>query len=326
MLPNFSYVRVDSLHDAIESSSSPDHRILAGGTDLLGCLRDGVLTAKTVVSISRLDMLRGIGETPDGGLRIGALTTITELTESPLINKRYPGLAKAAAEVSSPQLRNQGTLGGNLCQKPRCWYYRGEFQCLRKGGSLCFAFGGENQYHAIFGSDGKCCMVHPSDLAAVLVALEATARVTGPKGNRLAAMEKFYVLPAEQVEKETVVEPGEIVTEIVLPKRIPGLRTSYRKVRIRRTWDFAVAGLALAVVLKGGIVERARVVLSGAAPVPWRSQEAEQALAGKHLDAKTIASAAEAGLKDAEPLEHNGYKIPLFKAILEEELTAIAKA
>ena len=325
MLPNFGYVRVDSLQDAVESLSSSDHRILAGGTDLLGCLRDRVFSAKTVVSISRLDALRGISEAVDGSLRIGALTSLTALTESPLINKRYPALATAAREVASPQLRNQGTIGGNLCQKPRCWYYRGEFQCLRKGGDLCYAFGGENQYHAIFGSDGKCCMVHPSDLASVLVALEASVRVTGPKGNRVVAMDKFYVLPAENVEKETVLEPGEIVTEIVLPKPVSGMRSSYRKIRTRKTWDFAIAGLALAIVLKGGLVERARVVLSGAAPAPWRSREVEEALSGKELDAKSIAYAAEAGLQKAEPQEHNAYKIPLFKAVLEEELAGIGK-
>jgi xanthine dehydrogenase YagS FAD-binding subunit len=325
MLPNFSYVRVDSVQDAVESLAAGDNRVLAGGTDLLGCLRDRVFSTETVVSISRLDKLRGIGETLDGGLRIGALTTLTELTENPLIRQRYPGLAQAALEVASPQLRHQGTIGGNLCQKPRCWYYRGEFQCARKGGNLCYAFGGENQYHAIFGSDGKCCMVHPSDLAPVLVALEAAARVTGPRGNRLAPLEKFYVLPSENVEKETVLEPAEVVTEIVLPTSIPGMRCSYRKVRIRRAWDFALAGVALAIVFKDRVVERARVVLSGAAPVPWRCREVEEALTGKPLDASTIASAAQAGVKNAEPLEHNGYKIPLFKAVLEEELTAIGQ-
>lgn len=325
MLPNFSYIRVVSLQDAIESITSQDQRILAGGTDLLGCLRDGVFTAKTVVSISHVDTLRGIGETADGGLRIGALTTITELTESPLVNRRYQGLAAAARQVASPQLRNQGTVGGNLCQRPRCWYFRGEFQCLRKGGDLCYAFGGENQYHAIFGSDGKCCMVHPSDLAPVLVAMEATARIVGPKGNRLVPIEKFYVLPSDHVERETVLEPGEILTEILLSKPVSGMRSSYRKVRIRKTWDFAIAGLALAIALKGGTVQRARVVLSGAAPVPWRSKEVERAILGKQLTASTIAQAAEAGVKDAEPLDHNEYKVPLFKAVLEEELTALAK-
>jgi xanthine dehydrogenase YagS FAD-binding subunit len=325
MLPNFSYVRVDSLQDAVESLVSGDHRVLAGGTDLLGCLRDRVFSAETIVSISRLDTLRGISETLEGGIRIGALSTVAEVAESRLIRQRFPGLSEAAQVIGTPQLRQQGTVGGNMCQKTRCWYYRGEFQCLRKGGDLCYAFGGENQYHAIFGTDGTCCMVHPSDMAPVLVALEAAVRVIGPQGTRLAPLAKFHVSPSENVEKETVLEPGEIVTEIVIPKPMKGTRTSYRKVSIRKAWDFALAGVALAIAFTDDVVVRARVVLSGAAPVPWRSIEVEEAVTGKRLDADTISRAAEAGVKNARPLEHNGYKIPLFKAVLEEELAAIAQ-
>ncbi|MBI5570034.1 MAG: xanthine dehydrogenase family protein subunit M [Desulfomonile tiedjei] len=325
MMPNFSYLRVNSLEQAVEGLTSPETRVLAGGTDLLGCLRDRIFPADKLVSITRLDKLRGIEETADGGLRIGALTTLTELIDSPKLKERFPGLAQAAGEAASPQLRNQGTIGGNICQKPRCWYYRGEFHCLRKGGTLCYAFGGENQFHAIFGTDNKCCIVHPSDPSPALVAFEATVRVVGPKGTRLVPMEKFHVLPAENVEKETVLEQGEIVTEIVLPKPAAGTRSSYRKVRARRSWDFALAGVALAVAFKGDKVERARVVLSGAAPVPWRVKEVEEIVTGKKLDASTIAKAAAATVKNAQPLEHNAYKIPLFKAVMEEQLTAMAK-
>src|SRR5512139_3144288 len=163
MLPNFSYVRAKSLDEALDQLSSPETKILAGGTDLLGCLRDQVLSADKLVSISRLAGLNSIREAPNGGLSIGALATITEVATSPIIRERWHGLSQAASEVASPQLRNQGTIGGNICQKPRCWYYRGEFHCLRKGGDMCYALGGENQFHAIFGSDSKCCIVHPSD-------------------------------------------------------------------------------------------------------------------------------------------------------------------
>ncbi len=155
MLPKFSYVRANSLEDAMTHLSTRGARLLAGGTDLLGCLRDDVFGAEKIVSIRRLDDLKGIKEAPDGGLIVGALTTISELEKNPVINARYRGLAQSAAEVASPQLRHQGTIGGNLCQKPRCWYYRGEFHCRRKGGNLCYAFGGENHFHAIFGSAKK---------------------------------------------------------------------------------------------------------------------------------------------------------------------------
>lgn len=324
MLPNFSYVRARSLDDALEQLSSPEARIFAGGTDLLGCLRDQVFSADKLVSINRIDALKGIREVSDGGLSIGALTTITEVANNSIIGDHWHGLARAASEVASPQLRNQGTIGGNICQKPRCWYYRGEFHCLRKGGDMCYALGGENQFHAIFGSDSKCCIVHPSDTAAALVALEAVARTVGPRGKRLIPLEKFHVLPAENVEKETVLEQGEIVTEIVLPLPPKSLRSSYRKVRARRSWDFALAGVALALSFKDGRVERARVVLSGAAPVPWRSHEVEEAITGNRLDSRTIKRAAEASMRGAEPLQHNAYKIPLFQGVLTEELTAIA--
>jgi xanthine dehydrogenase YagS FAD-binding subunit len=325
-MSNFSYVRIRSLKEATEHLSSDGARVHAGGTDLLGCLRDNVFGAKKIVSISGLKNLRGIQETKEGGLRIGALTTITEITESEKVRDHYPALAKAASEVASPQLRNQGTIGGNLCQKPRCWYYRGEFHCLRKGGPTCYAYQGENQFHCIFGSGGICYITHPSDTAPALVAYQATLRIVGPRGTRLLPIEKFYVLPSQDVRKETVLKPNEILTEILLPPQSKGLLSSYRKVRARQSWDFALAGVALALKFKEDRVEKAHVVLSGAAPIPWRSKEAEQTLSGNPLNTDTITRAVNAALKKAEPLEKNSYKIPLFQGILEEELRAIAKS
>jgi xanthine dehydrogenase YagS FAD-binding subunit len=325
-MPNFSYVRIRSLKEATEHLSSDGARIHSGGTDLLGCLRDNVFGARKIVSISGLKNLRGIQETREGGLRIGALTTITEIAGSKSVRGRYPALAKAASEVASPQLRNQGTIGGNLCQKPRCWYYRGEFHCLRKGGPTCYAYQGENQFHCIFGSGGICYITHPSDTAPALVAYQATLRIAGPRGTKLLPIEKFYVLPSQDVRKESVLKPNEILTEILLPPQSKRLRSSYRKVRARQSWDFALAGVALALDFKEDRAEKARVVLSGAAPIPWRSKEAEQTLTGNPLNTGTITRAVNAALKNAEPLEKNGYKIHLFRGILEEELQAMAKS
>jgi xanthine dehydrogenase YagS FAD-binding subunit len=326
-MQNFSYVRPRSLKEAIQHLSSKGARIHAGGTDLLGCLHDDVLRAKKVVSLSHLDELRGVRETKDGGLRIGALTPLVEVVNGNPIKEHYPTLAQAASEVASPQLRNQGTLGGNLCQKPRCWYYRGEFHCLRKGGDKCFAENGENHYHCIFGSSHVCCIVHPSDTAPALTALEASVRIVGPKGTKLVPLEKFFVLPSSNVEKETVLEPNEIVTEILLPPPPKGdFRSTYRKVRARNSWDFALAGAAFALQFKADRIEKARIVLSGAAPIPWRSQPVEDALVDKRLNAGTIERASEAVVKTAEPLEHNSYKISLFRGLIEEELTKIAES
>ena len=324
MFPSFDYVQPKSLQAAITQLSNPGAVVHAGGTDLLTCLREHIFAVQKVVSISALRELHGITEGADGGLRIGALTSLHEVADRPLVRKRFSGLAQAAAEVASPQLRNQGTIGGNICQKPRCWYYRGDFNCLRKGGGACFAADGENQYHCIFGSGGICYIVHPSDTAPSLVALNATARVARPKGVREVPLEKFHVLPEEDVRRETVLEPNEIVAEIRIPPPAAGTRSAYRKVRARRSWDFALAGVALALRFDGRRVVDSRVVLSGAAPVPWRSTEVEQAIRGRELNSTAIAAASKAVVSGAQPLEKNGYKLPMFQGVIEEELTRMS--
>ncbi len=209
MLPNFAYVRARTLKEAIKHLSVQGAVLHAGGTDLLGCLRDHVFGAQRLVSISRIKELQGIKPTASGGLRVGALTSLAEVAANTLVRGRYPALAQAAQEVGSPQLRNQGTLGGNLCQKPRCWYYRGEFHCLRKGGRICYALKGENQYHCILGGAG-CYIVHPSDTASALVALDARLRIVGPQGERTLAVEDFHVSPSQDSQRETVLDrlPG----------------------------------------------------------------------------------------------------------------------
>jgi xanthine dehydrogenase YagS FAD-binding subunit len=296
--------------------------IHGGGTDVLGCLRDGVFSAENVVSLSSIKELKGIRQASNGGLRIGALTTIAEVAASSAVADTYAALAQAASEVASPQLRNQGTIAGNLCQKPRCWYYRGDFHCLRKGGEKCFAFEGENQYHCIFGGD-LCYIVHPSDTAPALAALGAVCRISGPSASRSVAVEAFHVMPTEDPQRETVLAPDEILTEIVVPPPEPGLRSSYRKVRTRGAWDFAIAGVAQAIVFDGATVRSARIFLSGAAPVPWRAKGAEATIIGTSLDDATIAKAAAATVAGAEPLAHNGYKVPLFEGLVKEQLEAI---
>lgn len=323
MLPKFAYVRPETAEDALKLLSAKGAVAYAGGTDLLGCLREGVFEVETVVSLARLKgKLREIGRSPEGGLHLGALATITEVAEHPAVQQLYPGLARAAGEVASPQLRNQGTIGGNLCQKPRCWYYRGDFPCLRKGGDTCFAVAGENQYHCIFGGE-SCYIVHPSDTAPVLAALDAVVHIAGPQGARNVPVADFHMTPSKDPQRETVLERGELVTGISLPAPPAGLRSSYRKVRARRSWDFALAGVALALVFDRGIVQSARVYLSGAAPVPWRAWEVEKAVVGRRLDEATLKLASEAVVKGARPMEQNAYKLPLFRGVIVEELAAI---
>jgi len=325
MLQKFSYKKAASIQEAVAAAARPGARILAGGTDLIGCLRDGVFTAETVVSIAGIQELKGIGSKAGGGLHIGALTTLTEIAENKEVMESYRALAEAAAAAASPQLRNQGTIGGNLCQRPRCWYFRGDFHCRRKGGETCFAETGENQFHAILGWD-RCYIVHPSDTASALVALGARVAIAGPKGRRTIPLESFFVLPKVSVLTENVLRPGEVVTEVLLDAPPPGLRSTYRKVRERGAFDFALAGAAIAVTLPDGKVGTVRVVLSGVAPAPWRSVEAEKVLVGKPLDSATVEAAGAAAVKDAAAPGKNEYKIALVRGILEETLLGLAKA
>jgi xanthine dehydrogenase YagS FAD-binding subunit len=322
MLSNFDYIRVRSLREAIDQLRAGDARVHAGGTDLLGCLHDGAFTAEKLVSLTGLEELRGIRKTPDGGVSIGALTTIREVAEHPFLREHFSGLPQAASQVASPQLRNQGTLGGNLCQRPRCWYFRGEFECARKGGAFCYSAAGENRYHAIFGG-GPCYSVHPSDTAPMLMALGASLRIAGPTGERTTPLDEFFVLPQEDLTRENRLEKGEIVTEILLPPPGGGHHSSYRKVRERGSWDFALTSLALALQMRERRVTSARVVFGGVAPIPWRSKGVEQSITGTELDDASIRAAVETAVASAEPLEQNGYKVLLVKGVLEEALRAV---
>jgi len=323
MLKSFSYVRATSVDEAVEQLRTAGARVHAGGTDLVGCLRDQVFEAERVVSIGAIEALEGIRE-ESAGLRIGALTRLADVARHPVIAERWTALARAAGEVGTPQLRNQGTLGGNLCQKPRCGYYRGPFDCRRKGGGRCYASTGNNEAHAIFGGT-RCYMVHPSDTASALVALGASVVVQGPRGTRTVALGEFFVPPQVDPTRETVLEQGELVTEVLLPPPGAGLRSAYRKVRMRRSWDFALVGVALALRKDaGGTVSDARVVFSGVAAVPWRSSAAEGVINGQRLTEDVVLRAVEAAVAEARPMRDNGYKVNLLRGILGQELAAMA--
>jgi len=324
MYPAFGYSRPADLRDATAQLVEHDAHVHAGGTDLLGCLHDGVFGAERLVSLGAIAGLSGIRETGNGGIAIGAMTRIADLAVDPIIDARCPGLATAAGEVGSPQLREQGTLGGNLCQKPRCWYYRGDFDCLRKGGDHCYAIPGENQFHCILGG-AACVIVHPSDTAPTLIAVDAEVLIDGPEGKRRLPVAELHLPPAEDPTRETRLRRGEIITEIQIPPLPEDLYTSYRKVRTRRAWDFALAGCALAVARDGETVRAIRILLSGAAPIPWRATAAEDVIRGQRLDDERIAEAAKAAVADARPLTKNGYKVPLFEGMLREELGRVAR-
>ena len=281
--------------------------LMAGGIDLLDELKGEIIQPEVVVDLKSIPDLAYIKEEKDA-VRVGAMTTVAELAENPLIKNKYPGLGEAALSLASPQLRNVGTVGGNICQRPRCWYYRDpQTVCRKKGGSRCFASKGKNKYHAILGG-GICHIVHPSDLAPSLISLGADVVISSPKRDKAIPLEDFFILPRVNIGKENILEPGEVVKEIKIPQKKNGEKSSYYKLKERGTWDFAIASAAVGGVVSGGIFKDVRVVLGGVAPIPWRAKKAEGIIKGNKVTESLLRQAVREELKDAKPLEENGYK------------------
>ena len=300
-------------------------RPIAGGQDLLTTMKDYSTRPTRVVNLKTIRGLNLIQGNARQGLTIGALVTLSQLEENPVVRASFPGLAEAAHSIATPQIRNLGTVGGNLCQRPRCWYFRlEEVVCLKKGGSECYAATGENKYNAIFGG-GPSYVVHPSDLAPMLLALGASVSVTGADGKRVIPLDKFFTLPSEgSIRRENVLKNDEIITQINVPASSFASHSTYLKFKERESLDFALASVAAAVELGAGkTVSQARLVLGGVAPIPWRVPEAEQFLIGKALNSDVLKETARLALAGAHPLEKNAYKIPLTQTLVRR---ALAKA
>ena len=318
----FSYVNAANEKEIVAALGTERGRILplAGGMDLLALMKDYVAQPDRLVNVKNLD--RRIQRTSDGGLRIGAAVTIAELASHAEAAKLYPALVQAAEEVGSPQIRNAGTVGGNLNQRPRCWYFRNEeFNCLKKGGSRCFAVDGENQYHAIFG-DGPCHIIHPSSLALPAIAFDARFRIVGPTGEREVAAGDFFVMPDKNIFGETVLAPNEILTHVTLPPP-RGARSATYEVRFKQSHDWPLASASVALVVSGQTIKSGRVVMGAVAPIPWRSTAAEAALAGKPLTEETAMAAADAAITGAKPMSGNAYKVRIARTAVKR---AIMKA
>ncbi len=309
----FEYVNPADVKGAISAltAGGRDAKLLAGGIDLLGELKEYIRTPDVVVNLKSVPGLNKIESDAKSGLRIGALVTLTDLVENPIIRQKYSALSDAALSVGTPQIRNVGTIGGNLCQRPRCWYYRDEeVVCLKKGGNKCYAIEGENQYHAILGG-GPSFIVHPSDCAPALMALGASVEIAGPKGTRVVPLDKFFVLPADNIFNENVLLSNEVVTHVIVPVPAAGSKSHYMKIRHKESFDWALAGAAVSLVMAGNTVKDCRVVLSGVAPIPWRSKEAENVLKGRAITAEVAAQAGAAAVAKAKPMAKNQYKVPL---------------
>lgn len=300
-------------------------RPIAGGQDLLTTMKDYTTRPSRLVNLKSIKGMDRIAEDGKGGLTIGSLVTLNQLEESPVVKKNFPGLAEAASSIASPQIRNLGTVGGNLCQRPRCWYFRlEEVICLKKGGSECYAAAGENKYHAIF-AGGPSFIVHPSDLAPMLVALGASVSVVGGSGKQTIPLEKFFTLPTEgNVRRENILKNDDIITDIQVPRSGAAARSTYLKFKERESLDFAIVSVAVAIeIAPDKKVTDARIVLGGVAPIPWRVPAAEKLLIGQTLSTSVLSDVAKLALKDAQPLEKNAYKVPLSQTLVRR---ALAKA
>lgn len=318
----FAYVNAANEKDAIAALGTERGKFLplAGGMDLLAMMKDYIAQPERLVNVKNLD--RTIRKGPDGGLRIGAAATLTDLAAHADAGKLYPALVQAAAEVGTPQIRNAGTVGGNLNQRPRCWYFRNEeFHCLKKGGARCFAVDGENQYHAIFG-DGPCHIVHPSSLAVPAIALNARFRIVGPAGEREVPAAEYYQMPDRNLFGETVLAPNELLTHVILPP--PGnARSATYEVRFKQSHDWPLAMAAVSLSLQGNTIRGARVVMGAVAPVPWRSAPAEAALVGRALSEEAAMAAADAAVTGVKPMSQNAYKVQIARTAVKR---AIMKA
>lgn len=297
-------------------------RLVAGGTDLAGSLHIDRQHASKIVNILDIGELRGIDPTADGGLRIGALTTLAEVCGQRDVEDRYAALSQAAFCAGRTDLRDRATIGGNLCQRPRCWYLRADSVCLRKGGDICFAVDGDNRYHGILGT-ASCHMVHPSDAASALVALDARARIVGPSGMRVVPMERFFLPPTVDASRENVLGQGDILTDVLLPPAPTGWASRYRRASEEGT-DYALASVAAAMLVIERRIVQVSVILGAAAPVPWRSREAESELIGRVPTRRVVEEAAEAAMADAMPMADNRYKVALFRALLVDALEDVS--
>jgi xanthine dehydrogenase YagS FAD-binding subunit len=322
----FEYANPKTTEEAVKLLSSEwgQTAVLAGGTDLVSAMKDGVATPSRVVSLRDVKELRGIEYKPGSGLRLGATVRLQELVDSPEVKRNYAALVEAAEGVSSQQIRAMGTVGGDLLQRPRCWYYRAGYGLLAQLNGKSLVPDGDNRYHAILGNSGPAYFVSPSSLAPILIALGAKVKLVGPEGARELDVDKFFVTPSSDQEREHALKPNEILAEIVVPHHA-GAKSSVYEVRQKEALDWPLAAAAVVLHLDGQTVKGARVVLGHVAPVPWPSPEAEEALAGKAATEDVADQAGKAAVSKASPLSKNAYKVQLARVAVKRAVLAAAK-
>jgi xanthine dehydrogenase YagS FAD-binding subunit len=328
VMPAFELLQPSSIADAQKLLEHHGHDawVLAGGMDSFDWLKDRIKKPKVVIDLSGIAELKGIRATSEG-IEIGAMTTLTEVVQHPVIKEKYKLLAEGAELVASPQIRNQGTIGGNVSQDARCWYYRAGWPCYRAGGNICYADTpeGRNREHAILHAE-RCVAVNPSDTAPALIALDAKFVIYTPKGERVIDAEDYFIGPDIDITSLHVLKPGELLTAIRIPSAWAGVQFYFEKVRDRNVWDFPLLNVASAMVISNGVIDKIRIAVNGAAARPLRLTAVENAVRGKPANASTAAMAGKLAVQGAVALQFNAYKIPLMRNLVKRAIGGVEEA
>jgi xanthine dehydrogenase YagS FAD-binding subunit len=326
VIPAFELFQPTSVDDALALQARHGAKawVLAGGLDSFDWFKDRIKRPEVVIDLSQVKELRGVRQSGDG-LEIGAMTTLTEVVRHPMIREKFGILPDAAEAAASPQIRNQGTIGGNVSQDARCWYYRGGWPCYRAGGNICYADTptGLNREHAILDAD-RCVAVNPSDTAPALIALDAKFVVRTPKGEKVVDAENYFIGPGTDITKMTILQPGDLLTAIRIPSTWAGAQFFFEKVRDRAVWDFALVNVAAAMVTSGGTIQRIRLAANGVAAHPVRLTAVEAAVVGKPRNDETAEMAGKLAIQGAQPLQYNGYKVPLLRNLVKRAIRGTA--
>ena len=317
---SFKYLQPKSLQDAGSLMQQNKNALLfAGGTDALGLIKNNIISPENLVNLKQIKGLNEIKYTPGKEIKIGALVNLVDIAAHPVITEKFTVLAEAANSIASPQFRNVATIGGNICQRPRCFYFRGDFHCIRKGGDLCYAAAGENKYHCIVGGD-PCYIIHPSDSAVALLALDAKFSIYSDKKLKLVSAWDFFILPSVDPTRENILKPGEILESVVIPEPDKGSKSRYIKFMEREVFDFAVVSVAAVIKKSEGKIAKGSIAFGGVAPKPWHIDALNKSLTGLSTEEENITEFSKKTFTDASPLEKNGYKIPLVRNLLKRIL------